>query len=294
MKRHIKQLTSVVALLCVLISVFCVNASAHDLSVWAQRYNVQSANNTYAFAITGNVAHMNGTNVNYYWVNNNSRSLFNDAFRNSFNTIWQGKIVCTETSSENAHVTLMYDPLTQPENTAAVASRTRTVQHIRTGCNDATITFYADSATCDYSDKIKICGHEVGHLFSIDDLYNVHGNTLPSIYSKTYYYSIATRHDFNALRICLGQFWFDPGNGGVWSYQESPGVFRLRGDVDLDNEIAAADSRLVLRYSANLETFTSLQKKLADVDGNNAITAADSRLILQYSAREITRFPADE
>lgn len=88
--------------------------------------------------------------------------------------------------------------------------------------------------------------------------------------------------------------WYDPGSGGVWSYQESPGVFRLRGDVDLDNEIAAADSRLVLRYSANLETFTSLQKKLADVDGNNTITAADSRLILQYSAREITRFPADE
>ena len=133
MNKNIKQLTTVVVLLFVFISVLAVNASAHDLSVWAQRYNVQNANNTYAFAIVGDAAHMNGTNVNYCWNNNNSRSLFNDAFRNSFNTIWQGKIVCTETSSENAHVTLLFDPLTQPANKAAEASRRKSVQHIRAG-----------------------------------------------------------------------------------------------------------------------------------------------------------------
>lgn len=65
----------------------------------------------------------------------------------------------------------------------------------------------------------------------------------------------------------------------------------LLGDIDGNGTITAADSRLVLRYSSSLETFTNKQIALADVDGNAQITAADARYILQYSSRLISKMP---
>ncbi len=55
------------------------------------------------------------------------------------------------------------------------------------------------------------------------------------------------------------------------------------GDVDADGKITAADARLALRKSVNLETFTDAQTKAADVDGKPNVTAADARLILRAS-----------
>ena len=40
----------------------------------------------------------------------------------------------------------------------------------------------------------------------------------------------------------------------------------IMGDADLNGSITATDSRLVLRFSSQLENLTSLQKVLADVD----------------------------
>ncbi len=57
----------------------------------------------------------------------------------------------------------------------------------------------------------------------------------------------------------------------------------MPGDVDGNGSVTAADARLALRKSVDLETFTDNQVKAADVDKNNAITAADARLILRAS-----------
>lgn len=56
-------------------------------------------------------------------------------------------------------------------------------------------------------------------------------------------------------------------------------------DVDCDGEITAADARLALRNSAQLEFLDSIAYSAADVDGKSWITAADARLILRKAAQ---------
>ena len=60
----------------------------------------------------------------------------------------------------------------------------------------------------------------------------------------------------------------------------------IMGDVNLDGEITAADARLALRCSAQLEpSLTDVQLILADVDKSNVILADDARAILRVSAK---------
>ncbi len=61
-------------------------------------------------------------------------------------------------------------------------------------------------------------------------------------------------------------------------------VYNL-GDVDRDGSITAADARLVLRFSAQLETPTDFQSAVSDIDGNKVITANDARILLRVSAQ---------
>lgn len=56
------------------------------------------------------------------------------------------------------------------------------------------------------------------------------------------------------------------------------------GDVDADGRITAADARLCLRVSAQLEEIEFTQSIAADIDGNGKITSADARKILRFSA----------
>lgn len=58
----------------------------------------------------------------------------------------------------------------------------------------------------------------------------------------------------------------------------------LMGDVNFDGRITAADARIVLRASANLELLTSAQISAADMNGDTRITAADARLVLRKAA----------
>ncbi|MDR1628885.1 MAG: CAP domain-containing protein [Oscillospiraceae bacterium] len=58
----------------------------------------------------------------------------------------------------------------------------------------------------------------------------------------------------------------------------------LWGDIDQNGALTAADARLALRASANLEALDETQKELCDVDRDNKITAADARMILRVSA----------
>ncbi|MBR5496919.1 MAG: glycosyl hydrolase family 25 [Clostridia bacterium] len=58
----------------------------------------------------------------------------------------------------------------------------------------------------------------------------------------------------------------------------------LRGDVNSDGKITAADARLALRFSAGLENLTQTQQYTADMNDDSKVTAADAREILQKSA----------
>lgn len=55
------------------------------------------------------------------------------------------------------------------------------------------------------------------------------------------------------------------------------------GDTDLDDTVTAADARLALRASVDLEELTDLQQLAADMDQDGEITAADARSILRKS-----------
>ena len=57
------------------------------------------------------------------------------------------------------------------------------------------------------------------------------------------------------------------------------------GDVNGDNRITAYDARLVLRYSAKIESFTEKQKVFADINADGKITASDARIVLRIAAK---------
>lgn len=57
------------------------------------------------------------------------------------------------------------------------------------------------------------------------------------------------------------------------------------GDVDRSGLVTASDARLILRFSAQLQSFDAEQKKLADVDGDGNVTASDARRALRIAAK---------
>lgn len=61
-------------------------------------------------------------------------------------------------------------------------------------------------------------------------------------------------------------------------------VSTVKGDVDLDGIVTAADARTILRVSAGLEALAGQALLNADIDGDGKITAADARLALRLSA----------
>ena len=58
----------------------------------------------------------------------------------------------------------------------------------------------------------------------------------------------------------------------------------IKGDVDLNGKVNAADARLALRKSAKLENLTSEQIRNADINGDSIVSSTDARLILRFSA----------
>lgn len=66
------------------------------------------------------------------------------------------------------------------------------------------------------------------------------------------------------------------------------------GDIDYNYKVTAADARLALQYSSQVENdYDNYQFFVTDVDGDAQITAKDSRLILRYASALIDIFPAD-
>ena len=59
----------------------------------------------------------------------------------------------------------------------------------------------------------------------------------------------------------------------------------IKGDVNGDGKITAADARKALRASARLENLNEKEKSAADINGDGKVTADDARTILRKSAR---------
>ncbi len=57
------------------------------------------------------------------------------------------------------------------------------------------------------------------------------------------------------------------------------------GDVDGNGKVTAADARVILRHSANLENVADSCAHLADINGDEKIVAADARITLRMSAK---------
>lgn len=57
------------------------------------------------------------------------------------------------------------------------------------------------------------------------------------------------------------------------------------GDVNFDGSVTASDARLILRYAASLDRFSSSQKERADMNGDGKINATDARLALRNAAK---------
>lgn len=58
----------------------------------------------------------------------------------------------------------------------------------------------------------------------------------------------------------------------------------VKGDVNNDGKVTAADARIILRVSAKLETLDGQAAKNADVDGDRDIDAADARDALREAS----------
>ncbi|MBQ7985707.1 MAG: Ig-like domain-containing protein, partial [Clostridia bacterium] len=57
----------------------------------------------------------------------------------------------------------------------------------------------------------------------------------------------------------------------------------LKGDVNYDGDVDAADALLVLKSDVRLTTLTSAQKQIADVNDDGEVDAADAIWILRFS-----------
>ena len=69
----------------------------------------------------------------------------------------------------------------------------------------------------------------------------------------------------------------------------------LKGDLDGDREVTAADAVLLARYLAELQELDQKQLAAADIDGDGAVTSSDSVLVARYLAgfiglEELQRF----
>lgn len=73
------------------------------------------------------------------------------------------------------------------------------------------------------------------------------------------------------------------GLNGRFDFNRSYVSF-LKGDVNNDGKITAADARTILRASSKLENLDAAQKMVADVDNDGQVTSADARAVLRRSA----------
>ena len=85
------------------------------------------------------------------------------------------------------------------------------------------------------------------------------------------------------------------GNGGGSGGESKPNggtLTIIRGDVDGDGEITAADANMVIDFYVNSVELSPIQKITADVNGNGKVNNSDAYLIQDFIAGSISEFPA--
>ncbi len=215
----------VINVLSVIFNFSISTVSAHRLTSWSNLYSADNAGGAYQFGI-GDYYHVNGRNANYFWDNSTAKSYFSSALAGGVN-MWDGMITVTETNQSSAHFKITYNPNVIVNAAADVVCYYTSNGHYHYGPDEIITTMHIyNILNYSQSDKIKVLGHELGHLWGIKDLYNIGKNDLNSIYSQPYSFDKATRHDKNAMYICLNNPWFDTGNSNArWKRQISPGVW---------------------------------------------------------------------
>lgn len=240
MKKIIKYISAFVATFMTITAVMPASASAHSLTAWANIYTKNKAGGNYHFAI-GDVYHVDGNNVNYYWANNTTKKYFSDSMLYGVG-LWNGMISATETTSANAHMKVTYNP-NIGDALAYVVCYEPSYGHYSP--NETTTEMVLGNITGNsQKHKSEIIRHELGHVWGIDDLYDVN-TTLESIYSQGDKYDYPTRHDKNALRIGLNNPWFY-NSDGTRKYQKSPGVWAKNETLNINGDSYKFDSNGIL------------------------------------------------
>lgn len=224
MKTNVlKRIVSLFSLMntIIIVSVLPISSvAAHSLTSWANKYPASNAGGSYHFGI-GDCFHINGSNAKYYWANGTTKSYFSTSFINGASA-WGGLITCNEvTNFSDAHVKIEYNPNKVGNYAAYVTTIGPSIGHYEPGSSPTEMVVGAITGYTS-TEKKQVFTHEIGHLWGIEDLYD-YNTGLNSIYSDTYAFNAPTRHDTNAMRICLNSLYFNTGNG--WKYQKSPGVW---------------------------------------------------------------------
>lgn len=220
MKNKIKCL-SLTFLIVIMCSFSNTIVFAHSLEKWAEKYPNTSAGGEYQFGIS-NCFHVNGNTVYYHWDKTGTKNIFGKAFNYAVQN-WNGLISAIETTKGNEQLLIEYNPNYAIKNTLAITSTPEGYGHYAADGVTTTMTLAHISKTNE-TEQASVIAHELGHVWGIDDLYTIGKKDLASIYSDFNKFTTPTRHDRNAMRICLNSPWFENADGTM-KYQKSPGVW---------------------------------------------------------------------
>jgi len=222
MRKKYKNLYVFIITIMFGITMFSSNVLAHSLTPLAKMYTKQKAGGYYHFAI-GDWYHPNGKIVSYYWANSTVKSYFSTAIVGGIN-MWDGIIGIKETESKNAQMKVSYNPNIAADTAAYVVCTLPSNGHYEPG-GVTTEMVIGNITKYSQTDKNKVLGHELGHVWGMEDLYDVNKN-LSSIYANPYFYPKATQGDRNGIHICLNNPWYyASGPDRRAKYQKAPGVW---------------------------------------------------------------------
>lgn len=208
--------------------------------------------------------------------------------------MWCNIIEATETTAENAELEIQLNP-DPTKSRACVVILVNVSNHyvkggvILNGKRYPYIELTHGNKIATPERQQETMAHELGHIWGILDLYDDNnpdalGNKLDSIYSNklSEARTEVTRHDKNAMYICLGNSRFLNWDNTLWD-QTAPKSWKkvgLLGDLNLDGTVSLEDSQLALKGYLNTISLSETQEKLMDYDGNLKLEMEDAQLIL--------------
>ena len=127
------------------------------------------------------------------------------------------------------------------------------------------------------------------------------GYTYGTYSNKTWFTNYLTNEWYDKKVKWLAQYYKEvtyKGEYDIWQYTGTGRIDGIQGNVDMnrsyvsfikgdvngDGDITAADARIILREAAGLENLQGQNLSNADADGDGKVTAADARTVLRESA----------